>query len=417
MDWLLTNARLTDRAELVDIAIADGRIAQIRPAGYGPVSGPAAQRWELDRRVVLPGLVDIHVHLDKTYLNSSGSFPNRSGTLLEAIDIWRAAKQQRGRADVQTAVRRALRAAIANGVTAMRSHVDTEEPSDLETLAAILEVRAEFRHAIDLQIVALGFAGMSPVIDRTMADALALGADRVGGAPALTPDPQASLNTIFALAERTGKPIDLHIDETEDPASRTLSTLAEMTIAAGMQGQVTAGHCCSLAFADDASASKIIEKVAEARLHIVTLPSCNLVLMGRGIQPAPRGVTRVKELLAAGINVCAGSDNVQDPFNPFGSYDPLQTANLTAHTAHLTGESELHACLEMVTARAARALGLSGYGLAVGAPADLVVLDTRHPQEIVTAPPTRLATFKAGRLIVRTQTEQEWNHSTSSVQA
>ncbi|MBI3960354.1 MAG: amidohydrolase family protein [Chloroflexi bacterium] len=404
MEWLLTNARLVDRAEPVDIAIADGRIARIGPV----IPGPAAQRWDLEGQVVLPGLVDPHVHLDKTYLNSGGFFPNRSGTLLEAIHIWRAVKRQRSGADVQSAVRRALRAAIANGVTAMRSHVDTEEPADLETLAAILEVREEFRHAIDLQIVALGFAGTSPVIDRAMADALALGADLVGGAPALTPDPQASLAVIFALAERYGKPIDLHIDETEDPASRTLSALAELTIAAGMQGLVTAGHCCSLAFMHNASAGKVIERVAAAGLHIVTLPSCNLVLMGRGMQPPPRGVTRVKELLAAGVNVCAGSDNVQDLFNPFGSYDPLQTANVTAHTAHLTGTDELRACLEMVTTRAARALGLDANGLREGAPADLLVLDACDAQEAVTAPPPRLATFKNGRLIVRTQTEREW---------
>jgi cytosine deaminase len=412
MDWLLTNARLPDRAETIDIAITDGRIAQIRSTSSVQVglalSAAAAQRWDVEGRIVLPGLVEPHVHLDKTYLNSSGDFPNSSGTLGEAIDVWRAAKTQRSREDVQAAVRRALRAAIAHGVTAMRSHVDTEEPADLETLAAILEVREEFRHAIDLQLVALAFAGTSPVIDRTMADALAMGADLVGGAPALVPDPAASLDVIFALAERTGKPIDLHIDETEDPASRTLLALAERTIAAGMQGQVTAGHCCSLAFMDEGEAGRVIERVAAAGISIVTLPSCNLVLMGRGMQPPPRGVTRVKELLAAGVNVCAGSDNVQDPFNPFGSYDPLQSAHFTAHIAHMTGADELAACREMVTSRAAAALGLDGYGLRVGAPADLVVLDTIDPHEAVTAPPPRLATFKNGRLIVRTQTEREW---------
>lgn len=413
MDWLLTNARLTDHPESVDIAIADGRIAQIAPA----IPGAAIQRWDLDGRVVLPGLVEPHVHLDKTYLNSRGAFPNRSGTLREAIDIWRAAKKERTHFDVQAAVRRALRTAIAHGVTAMRSHVDTEEPSDLDTLAAILEVRDEFRDDIDLQIAALAFAGTSPVIDRTMADALAMGADLVGGAPALVPDPAASLKTIFSLAERTGKPIDLHIDETEDPASDTLLTLAEMTIAARMQGQVTAGHCCSLVFMGEGEAGRVIERVAEAGLHIVTLPSCNLVLMGRGMQPSPRGITRVKELLAAGVNVCVGSDNVQDPFNPFGSYDPLQSAHFAAHTAHMTGADELALCQEMATSRAAAALGLEGYGLRVGAPADLVVLDAFDPHEAVTVPPPRLATFKNGRLIVRTRTEQEWIHSTGSVQA
>lgn len=404
MDWLLTNARLTDRTEPVDIAIADGRIARIAPS----LDLPAAQRWDVEGRVVLPGLVEAHVHLDKTYLNSDGHFPNPSGTLLEAIAIWRAAKGRRSRESLRAALGRALRAAIAHGVTAMRSHVDTEEPADLETLALILEVREEFRHAIDLQIVALGLVGADPGIDRAVADALALGADLVGGAPALVPEPTASLETIFALAERTGKPIDLHIDETEDPASRTLLQLAEMTIAAGMQGQVTAGHCCSLAFMDERGAGRVIERVAEAGLHIVALPACNLALMGRGMQPAPRGVTRVKELLAAGVNVCAGSDNVQDPFTPFGNYDPLHSALLTGLTAQMTGDAELLTCLEMVTGRAARALGLESYGLREGAPADLVVLDAFAPDEAVTGLPPRLATFKNGRLIVRTRTEREW---------
>ncbi len=413
MDWLITNARIPNQSGEVAIAIAAGHIADIGPA----LPWPAIRRWDGGGRVVLPGLVEPHVHLDKTYLNSRGHFPNHSGTLLEAIDVWRAAKKQRSRADVQTAVRRALRAAIAHGVTAMRSHVDTEEPCDLETLAAILEVREEFRHAIDLQIVALGFAGTSPVVDRVMAAAMAMGADSVGGAPALVPHPAASLATIFALAERTGKPIDLHIDETEEPAGCTLSVLAEMTIATGMQGLVTAGHCCSLAFMEEAEACRVIERVAAAGISIVTLPSCNLVLMGRGMHPPPRGMTRVKELLAAGVNVCAGSDNAQDPFNPFGSYDPLQSAQLAAHIAHMTSEDELDACRKMVTGWAGTALGLDGYGLQMGAHADLVVLDTFDPQEAVTAPPPRLATFKNGRLVVRTHMERVWTLSTSPVQA
>ena len=413
MDWLITNVRIPNQNGEVAIAIAAGHIADIGPA----LPWPANRRWDGDGRIVLPGLVEPHVHLDKTYLNRSGHFPNHSGTLLEAIDVWRVAKKQRSRADLQTAVRRALRAAIAHGVTAMRSHVDTEEPGDLETLAAILEVREEFRHAIDLQIVALGIAGTSPVVDRAMADAMTMGADLVGGAPALVPHPAASLATIFALAERTGKPIDLHIDETEEPASCMLSVLAEMTIATGMQGLVTAGHCCSLAFMEAAAAGRVIERVAVAGISIVTLPSCNLVLMGRGMNPPPRGVTRVKELLAAGVNVCAGSDNAQDPFNPFGSSDPLQSALLTAHIAHMTGEDELDACRKMVTGWAGTALGLDGYGLQMGAHADLVVLDTFDIQEAVTAPPRRLATFKNGRLVVRTQTEQEWTLLTSPVQA
>jgi cytosine deaminase len=364
----------------------------------------AANVWDLQGRVVLPGLVDAHTHLDKTY----STIENQSGTLGEALDVWRRVKPSRSRAAVQAAARRALRAAVANGVTAMRSHVDTEEPGDLGALEALLELRAEAHGVIDLQLVALGEAGGNAASRATIAQALALGADVVGGAPALCADPRRDIDAAFALAERHGTPLDLHIDETEDPASFTLEYLAEQTIRRGWQGRVTAGHCCALAFMDEAAAARVMDKVAEAQLHIVTLPSCNLVLMGRQRHPPPRGITRVGELLARGVNVCAASDNVRDPFNPFGSYDPLQIANLNAHAAHMSGAGGLAASLEMVTTRAARALALADYGLAPGRAADLVVLDCRELPEAVLSPPPRLATFKAGRLIVQTTHAQTW---------
>jgi cytosine deaminase len=301
-----------------------------------------------------------------------------------------------------------LQTAIANGVTAMRSHVDTEEYGDLKTLATLLELRAEMQALISLQLVALGDPGGGPEQTETMVRALEMGADIVGAAPALMADPRRTLAQAFVLAERFGKPLDLHIDETEDPHILLLAYLAEQTLAYGMQGQVTAGHCCSLAFAETAIAGRVMDKVAEARLHIITLPSCNLVLMGRGVQPAPRGITRVKELLARGINVSVASDNVHDPFNPFGAYDLLQAANLAAHTAHMSGEAELYTSLRMVTHHPAQVLGLPAYGLAKGATADLVVLDTTRVLEAVTSPPPRLATFKAGRLLVQTRIERSW---------
>jgi cytosine deaminase len=189
----------------------------------------------------------------------------------------------------------------------------------------------------------------------------------------------------------------------------SLEYLAEQTLAHGMQGQVTADHCCSLAFVDEATAQRVIDKVAEAGLNIITLPSCNLVLMGRGMQPVPRGITPVKAFLARGVNIAAASDNVHDPFNPFGSYDLLQIASLNAHLAHLTGEAELYASLKMVTDYPARTLGLPNYGLTEGATADLVIVDANRVLDTVLAPPPRLATFKAGRLIVRSTVVQHWS--------
>lgn len=399
MDWILRQARLADDQPLVDLALHNGRIAVIAPT----VTASAHQEWDLAGRVVIPGLVDAHTHLDKSYVPTH----NQSGTLLEAIDVWRQYKVTRTKADIERTVRRALQTAIANGVTAMRSHVDVEATTDLKTVETILEVREAFCDQIDLQLVALGYA-TNAASHATMRSALALGVDLVGGAPALTPDPAAELNALFALAEAVGKSLDLHIDETEDPAMCCLAGFAERTVAHGLQGQVTAGHCCSLAFVDPATAEQVIAKVADAAMHIVTLPSCNLVLMGRNQHPTPRGVTLVQPFLDAGVNISAASDNVHDPFNPFGSYDLLQIANLNAHVAHLSGAAQIQESLRMVTSRPAAALGLRDYGSREGTIADLVVLDTTSVLAAVTDVPARLATFKGGRLLVRTTIERQW---------
>jgi len=399
LDWILRQARLADHQPLVDLALHNGRIVTSAPT----ITTPAAQEWDLAGRVVIPGLVDAHTHLDKSYVPTH----NQSGTLLEAIDVWRQYKVTRTKADIARTVRRALETAIANGVTAMRSHVDVEASTDLQTVETILEVRETFRAQIDLQLVALGYATKAES-QATMRSALALGVDLVGGAPALTPDPAAELDGLFALAEEHGKGLDLHIDETEDPHMCCLAGFAERAIAHGLQGQVTAGHCCSLAFVDQATAARVIAQVADAAMHIVTLPSCNLVLMGRGQHPTPRGVTLVQRFLEAGVNISAASDNVHDPFNPFGSYDLLQIANLNAHVAHLSGERQIQESLRMVTHRPAMALGLGDYGVVEGGVADLVVLDTTRVLAAVTDVPPRLATFKHGQLLVRTTIERQW---------
>ncbi len=402
MDWVLRQARISDDAPLQDIGLEAGKITAIAPS----LATQAAQEWDLAGQVVLPGMVDLHTHLDKTYATTY----NKSGTLLEAIEVWTEAKRQRTPEQAQTAVRRALQNAISYGVTGMRSHVNTIETEDLPIVEAIMDVCRQMQSQISVELVALGDAAASAEADDVLECSLNMGVDYVGGAPSLSSDPQASIDTIFAIAEKTGKPIDLHIDETEDPNMLMLEYLADKTITMGMQGQVTAGHCCSLTFVDDETAARVMDKVAQAEMTMVTLPSCNLVLMGREMSPPPRGVTRIKELLAHGVNVCAASDNVRDPFNPFGAYDQLQIANLTAHVAHMTGEAELYASLAMVSSNPARAFGSDLPTIvAVGQVADLVVVEAASVLETVLYPPARLGTFKAGRLVVKTTIEQEWH--------
>jgi cytosine/creatinine deaminase len=399
--WLLKNARVGETPQTVDIAIDGGVIKAIDHN----LTLQGQQEWNLNGNVVLPAFVDAHVHLDKTF---STTF-NKSGTLQEAIEVWQQEKPHLTYEGYAARMMQALQVALLKGTTHVRSHIDIDAQNGFAALEAVLEVREKFQHLVTLQIVALGQVGLTEEETRAMQAALEMGADIVGGAPALLPNPKESIDAIFALAERYQTPIDLHIDESEDPKMLTLEYLAEKTIERGWQGLVAAGHCCSLAFADDSAADRVMEKVKEAKLHVITLPSCNLVLMGRGVTPVPRGLTRVKELLGRGVNVAAASDNVRDPFNPLGNYDLLHIANLTAHAAHMTGARELETCIQMVTSNPAEAMGLENYGLFEGGRADLVVVDAVNVMNMLAGVPERLATFRNGELTVRTEIQRSWS--------
>jgi cytosine deaminase len=355
----------------------------------------------------MPAFVDAHAHLDQTL---TASF-NKSGTLVEAFEIW---NEEKRRLSYERYLSRALQAqtlAFSLGTTALRTHVDIYSSGFWLALEAVLDARDKHKHLLDIQIVALGKASSSPQDEEALKQALKMGADVIGGSPALSANPRKSLDSLFDLAELYDKVLDLHIDEIDDGRVLTLELLAEKTLERNFQGRVTAGHCCSLSFTDDASADRVMEKVKEAQLNIVTLPSADMIQMGRGIKPAPRGITRVKELLGRGINVAAGSDKVRDSFNPLGSYDLLQTANLTAHAAHLTGTHELPLCLEMITSRAAEVMGLSSYGLFEGAKADLVVINAKSLVEALAEVPERLGIFKRGQLVMKNELKRTWTEN------
>lgn len=399
-DLIVRDARLAD-GRRVDVGTRAGVIAALAPARA--LAG-AAESLDACGNVLLPGLVDAHVHLDKTYV----PMPNVSGTLREAVDVWQANRPNLNKADALARATRAIEQAIANGTTAMRTHVNALDPLDLPLVEALLELREAYRDALTLQLVALGLPGDSAERDDVVETALRMGVDIVGNAPSFASDARHSTQATFALAEKTGKPVDLHLDENENPNSRELEHAAELTLAYGMQGRVVAGHCCSLSFMAEGDAARIMDQVARAGVHVITLPSCNLVLQGRERWPAPRGVTRVKELLARGVNVSAATDNVRDPFSPFGSYDVLMAAHMCAHGSHMCGLDELAETRAMVTRRPRAAMGLPAVDIAVDAPADLVLLDTSDVLDAVLCPPLRLATIKAGRVVYRAEVKREW---------
>jgi cytosine/creatinine deaminase len=386
--WVLRNARLEDDQPLVDIALEGGRIAAIRPK----LAGMGLEERDLGGRILLPGLVEAHCHVDKNL--TIDRVGNASGTLMEAIQNWVAFKPTLTKADYLERGAHGLEMAMAAGTTALRTHVDVDA-SGFMALESVLELKARYRDVL----VALGGPGLAGAEHDAMVEAITMGADIVGGCPAIRPDPKAEVIAALDLAERFGKPVDLHVDENENPASNSLETLADETIKRGLQGQVTAGHCCSLDFMDQSIADRVMDKVALARINIVTLPACNLNLQGRGMHPTPRGLTRVKELLARGVNVVIGSDNVQDPFHPVGHYDLLHAANIASMAAHMTSRMEMLETIRMVTNRSAQALGLENNGIHEGAKADLIVLDAYSKLASVTVLPQRLMVFKSGKVV------------------
>ncbi len=398
-DFLIRHARLVT-GELVSIAVKDGKIAAIG----SDLEAMAFETKDAHGRVVMAGLVEAHCHLDKNLTLSSVG--NQSGTLMEAITNWVAYKPSLTHSDYLERASAGLELALVNGVTALRSHVDVSVVGGLLALEAVSEAKSKFADAMDVQLVALGMAGVSEAESAIMLEAMNTDADVVGGCPWITPDPRAAVTAVFDLAQKTGKPIDLHVDETEDAGVNTLEVIAGLTYDRGMQGLVTVGHCCSLEFMTQRDAERVMDLVARAGLHVVSLPACNLNLQGRGAHPAPRGLTRVDELLEHGVNVSFGSDNVRDPFHPIGDYDPLKAANLGVIAAHMSSSTQMLTTLEMVSSHAARALRLPNYGLTVGSSADFVVLDATSALEVLSRIPARVAVYKRGQLVSSTEVKR-----------
>jgi cytosine deaminase len=404
-DLVFRNTHLEDSTAPADIAIAGGRIAAVE-AHY-----PGAGAVEIDAAGLMasPPFIDAHHHLDCAFLCEP---VNRSGTLAEAIEINARIKTGRSPEEVYAKACRALEAALFNGTGWIRSHVDIDPVSGLDLLAPVVRAKETYRGLVDVQIVAFPQHGLIDDLRSAdlMREALRQGADVVGGMPhheRSRADAARHIEICFDIAEEFDAPVDMHVDETDDPDSRTLELLAEETIRRGRQGRVTAGHCCALAAYDDAYARQVIEKVAEARLNVVTNPLVNLYLQGRGDrQPVRRGITRVKELLEAGVNVACGMDDVCNLFFPYGRMDMLEVAMFTSITAHLTTPEEIETCFDMPRGRAARVLGLREYGVAPGLPADLVFLEAEDAQEALQAQPPRRYVVRNGRIVATNRLEQ-----------
>ncbi len=401
MDLVLRNATLPDGRSGIDIAIEGGRIAAMRP--HLDIVG----REEIDAagRLVTPPFVDAHFHLDTAL---SLGFPrlNRSGTLIEGIALWREIEPH---LTPEWLVERGLQYcdwAIAQGIQAIRSHVDTTHAA-LTGVTAMLEVKQAVKDYLDLQLVAFPQQGIyrSPGGLANLERALDLGVEVVGGIPHFertTADGTQSVVALCEIAAKRGLLVDLHCDETDDPASRHIETLAAETIRLGLQGRTAGSHLTSMHSMDNYYASKLIPLMAEAQIQAIANPLANITLQGRhDTYPKRRGMMRVPELVAAGINVAFGHDSVMDPFYSLGTGDMLAVASMGIHLGHMTGIDQMKSCFAAVTENAARAMRLEAYGLAPGNYGDLVVLDAAHPIEAIRRSAARLYVVRRGRVVAR----------------
>ena len=397
-NWLFHNVLLENTTSPVGIAIRAGVVADI---GEGLIA-QGSQVIDGSGLMASPLFIDPHHHLDCAFLSDP---PNISGTLEEAIQINARIKESRSDQDIYEKACRALRMALQNGTGWMRSHTDIDSVSKLKLLHPVLEAKAKYRGLVDVQVVAFPQLGLvaDPQSVDLMRTAMQAGADVVGGMPhaeASSAGAARHIEIAFQIAEEFNADIDMHVDETDDPASRTLELLAEATIRHAYHGRVTAGHCCALATYPVDYARRVIEKVALAEMNVITNPLVNLYLQGRhDRQPVRRGITRVKQLLEAGVNVACGSDDISNIFFPFGRMDMLEVAMAASVVAHLTRPEQIQTAFDMPRWRAAQALRLKDYGIMVGRPANLVFLAAKNAREALQLQPVKRMVFRDGILV------------------
>jgi cytosine deaminase len=403
LDLIVRQANLGNKKEAHDIACHNGRISAVAPR----IDAPAASEIDARGRLVTPPFVDSHFHLDAALALHGQPRRNVSGTLLEGIALWSDLKPLQSAARLKERALQLLSWSIARGTLAIRSHVDICDPQ-LLAVQVLLEVREEMRPYLDLQLVAFPQDGYlrDPAARKQLERALDLGIDVVGGIPHFErtmAEGAESVRLLCELAAKRGLPVDMHCDESDDPLSRHIESLACQTVRCGLQGRVTGSHLTSMHSMDNYYVSKLLPLLAEAQLHAVCNPLVNMVLQGRNdTYPKRRGLTRVKEMLAAGINVSLGHDDILDPWYPLGSHDMLEVVHMGVHALQMSGTQEMEALFQAVTTNAARTLGLTGYGLEPGDYADMVILQAAGPIEAIRLKAPRLQVIRRGRVIAET---------------
>jgi len=402
MDLIFRRANLPDGRVGMDVGIEKGRIVAVE----SNLQAEAVREIDAEGRLLSPPFVDAHFHLDAA-LSLGLPRMNRSGTLLEGIALWGELKPHLSQ---EAVIARALAycdMAVAQGLLAIRSHVDVCDDR-LLAVEALLEVKKRVAPYLDLQLVAFPQDGFyrSANAERNLLRALDMGIEVVGGIPHFErtmADGAASVRRLCEIAAQRDLLVDMHCDETDDPHSRHIEHLAAETKRLGLGGRVAGSHLTSMHSMDNYYVSKLLPLIAEAGVAAIANPLINITLQGRhDTYPKRRGMTRVPELMAAGVTVAFGHDCVMDPWYAFGSADMLEVAHMAIHVGHLTALDAIRSCFDAITTNAAGILHLDDYGIFPGARADAVLLQAADPFEAIRLKATRLVVVRAGNVVART---------------
>jgi cytosine deaminase len=402
MDLIIKNVIIDESNQVFDVAIKDGFIKAI-----GIELGMTAKNViEGQGRVLIPGLVESHLHLDKALI--ADRMPNKSGTLKEAIEVTGKLKPTFTKEDIYARATQALEMLIKNGTTYLRTHSEFDPIGGFGGFEVIMSLKEKYKKFIDIQVVAFPQEGIfkSPGTDELMVRAMEMGADVVGAIPYNDTDANVHIDYVFELAKKYGKDIDFHQDFKDEYAGQSIKYLCEKTINEGYQGRVSVGHMTSIAAMPDAELAPILKLMAEAQINVMALPMTDLHLGGRNDEyNVRRAVTPIRKLRNAGVNVCLASNNIRNPFTPYGNGDLMQVAMLAIPVAHLGGADDLHTVLPMITTNPAKALKIENYGIFEGARASLVLLDTKRYQDAIIDIPARLYVIKDGVITVELKRE------------
>lgn len=400
MDILIKQARLFGVSGLRDVGIDKGKISAISPN----ISAKAGRVIDAAGKVLIPGLVDSHIHLDKAYIMDR--LPNESGTLQEAIAVTAKLKPTFTKEDIRARAERAIKALVTHGTTHIRTHAEFDPVQGFSGFETVMELKEKYREIVDIQVTAFPQEGIfqCPGAEEMMVQAMEWGADVVGGIPYNDVPAKKHIDFVFSLAKKYEKPIDFHQDFKDDAENLTIEYICDKTIAEGMQGRVSVGHLTALAALPPEQLAPILQKMADAKISVMCLPATDLHLGGRNDSyNVRRTVTPVRKLRDAGVNVCFATNNIRNAYTPYGNGDLLQIAMLGIPVCHLGGAKDLPTVLPMLTENPAKAMGLADYGLQEGKSADMVLLDSDCVGTAVIDIPERLFVIKQGKIIVETE--------------